>query len=96
MIARVIKKDGIYKTPRQVRRWLRRQPWYKDFRKFVMLEEDRKLRDKLLVLAGYYGMTTLIEAFDWSATLQGYNEWAARSRALCGWYLDFNYNSTNV
>lgn len=80
------------KRPRQVRRWLRKQPYWGSFRKFVWMEEDRSLRDKLEVLLGYAGPTTFIDAFDWGSTLQGFNEWKAIHDSFLDWY----YNSNNI
>lgn len=74
------------KPMREVRRWLRRQPFYKSFRTLVFMEEDRTLRDKLLVLWGYWGDRTIIEAFNWSLTVQGVHEWWKINRVFMEWY----------
>lgn len=75
------------KSARQVRRWLRSQPWYGSFRKLVFMEEDRTFQDKLGILMGDRGVATIVEAFDWNLTVQGYAEWAAINRVFSEWYI---------
>lgn len=82
------KITGLAKRPGQVRRWLRSQPWYGSFRKLVFMEDDRTLQDKLKIIMGYGGISTIVDAFDWNLTVQGYSEWAAINRVFTQWYID--------
>lgn len=75
-----------FKTPRQVRQYIRRQAWYHSFRQLVWAEEDRTLRDKLRTLMGYDGACTLVWAFDWNRTVMRYSEWKAAHEAFTAWY----------
>ena len=74
------------KTPKQVRRWMRRQTWWRSFRTLAWMEENRSLRDKLRTLTGHGGLHTVAEAFNGFETLQGGAFWADVSAEFMCWY----------
>ena len=78
------------KTSKQIRRYIRRQPWYSNFLTFVMMEEEATLHDKLFILLGREGEATVARAFDWGHTVQGYSYWAFVSAEFIRWYRNEN------
>lgn len=76
------------KTARQVRRYLRRQPWYDSFRRLVWMEENRSIRDRIRTLRGRDGGYTIIGAFDWTSSVQGFNGWSEVSNEFDKWYFN--------
>ena len=75
------------KTPRQVRRYIRRQDWYRSFRDLVMMERDRPLWRRLRRLWGFEGALTVEGAFDWDKTVQGYTHWSIVNECFVAWFI---------
>ena len=93
------KKEWIrpLKTPRQVRRYLRRQAWYGSFRDLVLTEWKKPLRQRLRTLWGFEGALTVEGAFDWDKTVQGYTHWSIVNECFVAWFISgqslFKYRS---
>ena len=75
------------KTPRQVRQWIRLQPWYYSFKELVMMDWDRPIWERLMTLWGFDGAATIINAFDWDKTAQGHTHWQIVDESFTAWYL---------
>ena len=75
------------KTPRQVRQWIRLQPWYYSFKELVMKEWDRPILERLMTLWGFDGAATITNAFDWDKTFQGHKHWQIVDDCFTAWYL---------
>lgn len=73
------------KSRRQIRRYLRRQPWYHSFRMLVAMN-GRPWREKVRILLGYYGTATILEAFDWEDSVQGMHFWGQAYVDFTRWY----------
>jgi hypothetical protein len=72
------------RTPKEVRRWLRQQSWYKEWRTQIMnLRISRKERNR--ILRGHAGKDS-INLFEWRDTIQGYDCWNSRRVELCIFY----------
>ena len=82
MIKEFIKQ---FKEAQRVRRYLRRQLWWKSFRNLVWTER-MPLRARIRILSGFEGGLTIEDAFKWSDTLQGEGFWSENNKAFCKWY----------
>lgn len=76
------------KSPREIRRYIRRQAWYESFRQLVWMNEKKTFREKLRTLWGYEGSKTIVCAFDWSRTVMLYREWKSINEAFNAWYVN--------
>ena len=83
------KKERIrpLKTPRQVRQWIRLQPWYYSFKELVMMEWGKPLWKRLRTLWGFDGAITIVDAFDWDKTVQGRKHWEIINECFTAWYV---------
>jgi len=71
------------KTPKQIRRYLRKQPWYKAWLKFTWMSQP--LKDFIRFARGKAGVDTL-QGFSWHNTVQGNSFWARASANFSEWY----------
>lgn len=72
--------------PHDIRRWLRRQPWYRDFVGHVRWNDRVTLRHKLRILSGRKGEATMTEAFDFGITVEGARKWRERNEQFINWF----------
>lgn len=78
------------KSPRQIRRYIRRQAWYYSFKELVMMEWDRPLWKRLRTLWGFDGKKTIVNAFDWAENFYGHIHWSIVNECFEAWYDDKN------
>ncbi len=71
------------KTSKQVRQYLRKQPWYKYWRKFTYSQNT--LLDFFIFMLGDSGPYSLM-GFNWRNTIQGYKFWEEADKQLRAWY----------
>lgn len=76
------------RTAKEVRRYMRRQAWYRDFRRIILTEKSLSLLEKIRILRGKYGDDTLMDTFTWEDTVQGYEFWRSAMVAMFDWYYD--------
>ncbi len=81
------------KSPRQIRRYIRRQAWYYSFKELVMMEWDRPIWERLMTLWGFDGAATIINAFDWDNTVQGRKHWEIVNECFTEWFVGDKINS---
>lgn len=83
------------KTPEQIKAWLEAQPWYEQFKNNTLnsianfcidIEEDSKR-----TLSGERKDSTILNAFSWLRTNEGYLFWIKVDYMFRGWY----YNDEN-
>ena len=74
------------KTPRQVRKYIRRQAWYASFKDLVTMDWDRPLWKRLRTLWGFEYAMTIAGAFDWDKTVQGRKHWQIINETFTAWF----------
>lgn len=73
------------KTPKQIRRYLRKQPWYEAWLKFTWMQQP--LKEFLLFALGYKDTST-IQGFSWQGTVQGGSFWNEVDNKFKTWYYE--------
>lgn len=76
-----------YEIHKQVRKYLREQPWFEKFRANVLKHNaglGRLFIDS--ILNGYGYDDTIINAFDWPLTEEGVEYWRAIDKEFRSWY----------
>lgn len=74
------------KSTKEIEKWLKRRWWYKKFKKNVETEGVGGYKS-VKILEGYYGEDTVMVAFSWELTPEGYNYWRRRNTQFLLWYL---------
>lgn len=73
------------KTPRQVRRWIRKQRWRRDFVRYSWKYRRSPILF-LWVVTGHARTMTLMAAFDWEKTPQGFGWWLSAENDFMNWW----------
>lgn len=74
------------RSTKEIEKWLKRRWWYKKFKKNVETE-GVGCCDSVKILEGYYGYDTVMAAFCWELTPEGFDYWRRRDTQLLLWYL---------
>lgn len=71
------------KTPEQIRAWLKAREWWPQFVKNTVAFDYRTAE----VLSGDRGEDTVLDAFCWEFTSEGFHYWYRRNTQFLRWYL---------
>ena len=81
------------KTPEQIKAWLEAQPWYELFKSYTLDEDanphtdvDGFKYDSEKTLSGIRGDSTIVSAFVWRRTNEGYDFWNNVNNQFYEWY----------
>lgn len=74
------------RSTKEIEKWLKRRWWYKKFKKNVETV-DVGGHNSVKILGGHYGNDTVIGAFCWELTPEGFNYWYRRNTQFLLWYL---------
>lgn len=72
------------KTPEQIKAWLEAQPWYEQFKKNV--EIHHYPFDINNFLKRKYGDFTIVRAFSWQYSNEGFEYWRGIDMEFTKWY----------
>jgi hypothetical protein len=73
------------KNEQEVKQWLEEQPWYGQFKAHVESREYFILyRNK--ILNGEFLLDTIMSAFFWEETSEGFDVWNKRNSEFWEWY----------
>lgn len=73
------------RKPKEIRRWLRSNLWYREFLRHAWYGRT-SVRSALAVIGGYCGIDTMNVAFKWSTTLKGQSFWLGKNMDFQNWY----------
>ena len=82
------KRPKYGKSPRQIRRYMRRQPWWRSFCRLTWMEQGHTIRECMKVLYGFEGVNTITHAFEWHSTVQGAFYWETIDKDFRKWYMN--------
>ena len=81
------------KTPEQIKAWLEAQPWYELFKSYTLDEDanpdtdvDGLKYNSEKTLSGIRGDSTIVFAFVWCRTNEGYDFWNNVNNQFYEWY----------
>lgn len=74
------------KTAKEVKQWLERKSWYKDFKDAVIENYIYDSEFKLRILNGEFLERTISGAFQWDRTKEGHDVWHDRNLEFKNWF----------
>ena len=78
------------KTPEQIKAWMEAHPWYEQFEKNVFGSWFYTTKEIDRTLSGENGIKTIVLAFDWQVTNEGFGFWDNINDYFLEWYNEEN------